>query len=669
MDTEIAIDTQSLKTSVLFREVSDDYLAEIAKKLTIKTCSKNSVIFAKGDECDAIFLIKEGLVNIFTKDVQSGLEIVIASLGPGECFGETSILAATQRTASAKAVVDTVLYQLDRSLFLQIIQYIPEVGMALSRLLASKVASHSIQKGIPFSRLSKLNVDFKLLEKFPKHTLLRHKAVPIQQEANVITMAMVNPFDVVAHDDLSRVLKNIRIEPIAVAEDDFEKFMKKAYMINDGDSRDSTEEGILPIAQKTDYNLKFIEDYQDVISLEDKSKNVPGEQIVMLVNQILGEAMDRDTSDIHIEPNPDELVIRYRIDGKLWKKADIIPIRYHHALVTRLKVLARMDITEKRKPQDGRIAIYRGNRQVDFRASTLPTRFGEKMVLRLLDRSNLLVKLNRLLPNSRVHDMIMAMIKEPYGIIFITGPTGSGKTTTMYSAILERISEGLNIVTIEDPVEYTIPGINQVQHNEAVGIGFSQAIRAFLRQDPDIIMVGETRDSVTARNALTAALMGHLVFTSLHTNDALSTIYRLRDMGIEQFLIANAVVGIIYQRLLRRICPNCRIPHKYDPILLRKVAEPGEEDNVENEIFYTGTGCHLCNNTGFKGRVAAYEVVRINEEIQYLITTEAPMSQIKEAAIKANMWTLKKYCYFLLKNGYTTPQDVLRIMVSEDDAS
>ncbi|RME07206.1 MAG: type II/IV secretion system protein, partial [Deltaproteobacteria bacterium] len=346
----------------------------------------------------------------------------------------------------------------------------------------------------------------------------------------------------------------------------------------------------------------------------------------------LGEALDFDASDIHLEPQEDHAVVRYRIDGKLMRRWHPIPIRFYAPLVTRLKVLGKMDITEKRKPQDGRIAIFRNKREIDFRLSTLPTRFGEKIVMRVLDRSSFLVNLNRLIVIDEVYETVRGMVNQPYGILFVAGPTGSGKTTTMYSAIMERKDEGINIVTVEDPVEYSIPGITQVQINEATNLGFSEAIRAFLRQDPDIIMVGETRDPQTARHAMTAALMGHLVFTSLHANDAIGTILRLRDIGIETFLIANAVVGTIYQRLLRRICQVCREPFDYDEDLLRRVRVDAEGKAATPVTYFRGRGCHACNGTGFRGRIAAYEVLRINEELRHLVSIGAETSKIREAA-------------------------------------
>jgi type IV pilus assembly protein PilB len=323
-----------------------------------------------------------------------------------------------------------------------------------------------------------------------------------------------------------------------------------------------------------------------------------------------------------------------------------------------------MNISERRKPQDGRLALIWGNREVALRLSTVPTRFGEKVVMRILDRSAALMSLDRIIHVPSIRELVRQLIFQPHGIVLITGPTGSGKTTTMYSAILERKNEGVNIITIEDPIEYTIAGITQVQYNEAVDLGYAEAIKAFLRQDTDIMLIGETRDGRTAANAMQAALSGHLVVTSFHTNSALSTIYRLQEMGAEAFLIANALAGVIAQRLVRSICNDCREPHRYPDAIMQRIYAGS---TGEMPTTYRGAGCARCNNTGFRGRTAILEVLPITEDLRAAIATGVTTRELRRIAIAGGMVTFRDYARAILGRGLTTPNEVVRVMFAEDD--
>jgi type IV pilus assembly protein PilB len=431
----------------------------------------------------------------------------------------------------------------------------------------------------------------------------------------------------------------------------------------DGTLEAKADPNLLPRMPARTYNLRFLQEGNENISEDERKASVAGEQVVNLLNQLIGDALSLDASDIHIEPHETELSVRYRIDGRLLKRAEVLPMRFANAISSRLKALASMNITERRKPQDGRLGTAFNNREVSLRISTIPTRFGEKIVMRVLDKSQSLVSLDRIIGLQEVKELVRSLVFQPHGIVLITGPTGSGKTTTMYSAILERKEEGINIVTVEDPIEYTIPGITQVQYNDAVDLGYAEAIKAFLRQDTDIMLIGETRDARTASYAMQAALSGHLVVTSLHTNSALSTIYRLREMGIEPFLIGNALAGVIAQRLLRTICSDCREPHTYHPSLLSRIFEPGSEIPT----LYHGPGCARCNRTGYRGRAAVFEVIRMSEDLRSGIAAGSPMKELRTLALDAGMVTFKDYCRKLLVRGLTTPSEIMRVLYSEDD--
>jgi len=594
----------------------------------------------------------------------------IRTLLRGDHYGAAEILVDATSGATVTATEESQLFLLGRKKFIGVVANLPGVGLTLSRELAAikrppptppaavTSSAPAAPRGleVPFVRLSDIELDPRAISLLPRGQAEKLQALPINLRDGRLTVAMVNPFNVVAVQRLSDALGGIEFNRVGVSLQEFESTCKRLFLAAEAGAEDGVVRTLPPL-RKTEFHLKFVEDVSE--RHDDEVERIPGGQVVALVNQILGEALEYDASDVHISPELDHLSVRYRIDGQLLGRSKPIPIQYYAPLLTRLKVLSRMDITEKRKPQDGRIAVVRGTREVDFRSSTVPTRYGEKMVLRVLDRSGILVGLDSVIGLSDVAATVKEMVEQPFGIVLVTGPTGSGKTTTLYSAVMHRKAEGLNIATIEDPVEYTIPGLVQIQTNPSVGLTFAEAIRAMLRQDPDIIMVGETRDAETARTALTAALTGHLVFTSLHANGSLAALIRLRNMGIEPYLLSTATVGIVYQRLLRRICPDCVTPHAYPDALVERVRPGGLE---EGHQLYKGRGCHQCNNTGFRGRVGAFEALRITEDIRNLISLDSGMKELRSAAAEAGFKPIQDYCYQLLVKGLTTPHDALTIL-------
>jgi type IV pilus assembly protein PilB len=394
------------------------------------------------------------------------------------------------------------------------------------------------------------------------------------------------------------------------------------------------------------------EDEMGVADLESEAQGAP---IVRLTNSIIGMALKKGASDIHIEPMEKGCRVRYRIDGIL-KEEMTLPRKVILPLISRIKIISKLDITERRMPQDGRISMKVGSKSIDFRVSSLPTKFGEKICARILDKSNTMLGLDKLISHKPTLDLVREMIAEPYGIIYVTGPTGSGKSTTLYSALAEKNDIDVNISTVEDPIEYDLAGINQVQVNSDIGLDFARVLRAFLRQDPNIILVGETRDKETAKIAVEAALTGHLVFTTLHANDAPSTFMRLNEMGIESFLISTSIIGIVAQRLVRRICSNCKEKYKPDGVAIKYLGLP---ENIE---LYKGKGCDVCSMTGYKGRVGVYEVLKVTEGVRRCIGEGAGSEIIRQEAIKGGMRTLKDYCGILLEDGLTTVDEVLRVV-------
>ncbi len=406
-------------------------------------------------------------------------------------------------------------------------------------------------------------------------------------------------------------------------------------------------------------DVEFDDGDADDAGITDLAREAEGAPIIRLTNNIIAMALKKGASDIHIEPMEKGLRVRYRIDGVL-REEMMLPKKVQLPLISRVKIISRLDITERRMPQDGRITIKLGSKSVDFRVSTVPTKFGEKICTRILDKTNTTMGLDKLISHEPILNLVRDMIKKPYGIIYVTGPTGSGKSTTLYSCLSEINDIGVNISTVEDPVEYDLDGVNQVQVNSDIGLDFARVLRAFLRQDPDIILVGETRDTETAKIAVEAALTGHLVFTTLHANDAPSTFMRLSEMGIEPFLISTSAIGIVAQRLVRRICAKCKESYKPDPTILKYL------DLNEDIELYKGRGCDVCGGTGYKGRVGVYEVLIVNEELRHLIAEGADTMAIRDAALRNGMKSLKEYCLILLTEGHTTVDEVLRTVAVQN---
>jgi type IV pilus assembly protein PilB len=511
-----------------------------------------------------------------------------------------------------------------------------------------------------------------------------HRFIPIGKEDTeppTVLMAMVNPDNLNAKDDLERILsrQGWKFQRIVIALEDYNELISK-YL--DEQVKKETQ---AKVEKSFDVNqdLKGIEslDLDEAGADNDANLDVEGAQdapIISLVNKILAKALKEGVSDIHVEPQEEFLRVRFRKDGVLQEAFPALPKKIVPAVSARFKIIAELDIAERRMPQDGRIRRIFEGRKVDFRVSTLPSRYGEKIVLRILDNSSTQLGLDKLITDEETLEIVREMASRPFGLILVTGPTGSGKSTTLYSVLAERNDPGVNISTAEDPIEYALPGITQVQIIREKNMDFSAILRSFLRQDPDIILVGETRDKETAKTAMEAALTGHLVLTTLHTNDAAGAIARLDEMGIEPFMISGALLGVLAQRLMRRVCSECRVP--YAPSQA-ELARFGLAANADGEVtFYKAntlrpdeiqeaksqsTLCPKCNGVGYKGRVGVYEVMKITERLQTMINERAPTALLKEAAVEEGMKTLLAYSLNLVRQGYTTLEEVERVTFTD----
>jgi type IV pilus assembly protein PilB len=523
----------------------------------------------------------------------------------------------------------------------------------------------SRQYGVPSVNLDLFEVDPAAVALVPQETSERYSVLPLSRVGATLTLAMVDPTNVFAVDDI-KFMTGLSVEPVVVSETSLNAAVSKYY----GTSREMELAKVMEdlVAETTnlpdfgeDVDQLEVDNLEEEIDLENLEKMSEDAPVVKLVNVILVDALRRGASDIHIEPYEKEFRVRFRMDGVLYNIMTP-PMKMRDALTSRLKIMARLDIAEKRLPQDGRIKIRvrleNRSRELDFRVSTLPTIFGEKMVLRLLDKENLRLDMTQLGFEPASLEKFKRNISKPYGMVLVTGPTGSGKTSTLYSALQSLNTPETNIMTAEDPVEFNLPGINQVQMKESIGLNFAAALRSFLRQDPNIILVGEIRDFETAEIAVKAALTGHLVLSTLHTNDAPSTISRLMNMGIEPFLVATSVNLIQAQRLVRRICKECKTEVKNPDEALVDVGFPASD--VKEIKTFKGAGCSSCNGTGYKGRVGLYEVMEITEELRELILVGASGLELRRKAIEDGMLTLRQSGLEKIRLGMTSLEEVVR---------
>ncbi len=516
----------------------------------------------------------------------------------------------------------------------------------LTRLLSK-------QYGVPSVDLSNFEIDPEVVKVVPEELVQKYRIMPINRVGSTLIVAVEDPSNMFAVDDI-KFLTGYNVEMVLASPSAIKEAIDRHY---------DASATMLDVMSNFDLDELEVVNEQDDVNVADLEKAVDEAPVVKLVNLILSDAIKKGASDIHIEPYEKSFRVRYRIDGVMYEEMRP-PLKLKNAITSRVKIMASLDIAERRLPQDGRIKLkISRDKDMDFRVSVLPTLFGEKIVMRLLDKSNLQLDMTKLGFEEKALAHFKEAIYKPYGMVLVTGPTGSGKTTTLYSALSELNTVETNISTAEDPVEFNLAGINQVQIHDDIGLNFAAALRSFLRQDPDIIMVGEIRDFETAEIGIKAALTGHLVLSTLHTNDAPSTVNRLLNMGVEPFLVASATNLILAQRLARKICPNCK----------EEVAVPAQalldvgmnEEDIGTTTCYRGTGCANCADTGFKGRVALYEVMPIGDELKELILNGASAMELKETAIQCGMQTLRMAGIEKIKEGVTTLEEVVRVTVKD----
>jgi len=524
-----------------------------------------------------------------------------------------------------------------------------ELGLASEWEMAAALGK---QLNVPFITLSHYEIDRQVLESIPESIVRKYKIVPVDKTGDTLTIALSDPSNIYLLDEL-RLLTKCQIIPVISFESDISEAISRYYSREE----DNFEEMLKDI---TDQEMEVIKEEEIEEDDTDLAVEVNDAPVIQLVNLIISEAIKAKASDIHVEPYEKSLRLRYRIDGVLQEMTPP-PKKFQNAIISRIKILSELDIAERRLPQDGRFKIRIQNRPIDFRVSVCPTAFGEKVVMRILDQSILMLGLADLGFEPDALKKFEESIRQPWGMMLVTGPTGSGKSTTLYSALSTINDPRKNIITIEDPIEYQLKGINQVQAKPEIGLTFAEGLRSFLRQDPDIIMVGEVRDLETAEIAVKAALTGHLVLSTLHTNDAPSSINRMTNMGVEPFLVTASINMIVAQRLVRRICENCKEVYKPSADLM---AVLNVQDAKETKI-YKGIGCDRCRMTGYKGRIALYEVMVVSDKMRDMIIEGISSSNMKKVAIEEGMETLRQSGTKKVLEGLTTPEEVLATTVAD----
>jgi type IV pilus assembly protein PilB len=503
------------------------------------------------------------------------------------------------------------------------------------------------QYRMPAVDLSRFEVDPKIIKLIPGEFASKHVVLPLKREGRTLTVAMAEPTNTGLIEDL-KFITRYDLFPVIAGEYTLRALIEKHY-----ESGDQQLQTLLKDMEGLD-DVEVVEEQEEESASQAQIDDAP---VVKLINGLLTDAVKRGASDIHIEPFEHEIRVRYRIDGALLEVMKP-PVKMKAALTSRVKILSQLNIAERRVPQDGRLKLKMGNRVIDFRVSTLPVLFGEKIVMRILDKGNLTLDLTKFGFEPKAEADLLKAILNPYGMVLVTGPTGSGKTTTLYSALSRINTIETNIMTAEDPVEYNLMGINQVLVRNEIGLTFAAALKAFLRQDPNIIMIGEIRDLETGGIAIKAALTGHLVLSTLHTNDAPSTITRMIDMGIEAFNVASAVNLVVAQRLVRRICKECKEEHKYTDVEIKALGNNIAE--LQKLTFMKGTGCETCSGTGYKGRAGLYEVMSLSPELRRLILRGASVADMQEQAVADGMLTLRMDGMVKIAKGVTTLEEVIK---------
>jgi type II secretory ATPase GspE/PulE/Tfp pilus assembly ATPase PilB-like protein len=649
-----------LERSVLFSRLSPQLRTQLAPRFGQFTIEAGSEILKAGQPSDGLYVIAGGRVGVVARNKRSASTQIIATLGPGESIGEASVVSGAPCATSFIAMEPVALMGLSRKAVEDLMARHPEVSHLLLQRLAELLNKSTGIGSIPWSDLKGWSFDKRLWESVPFSVSRTGRLCPLSVTGTTMTVAMVDPRDIQLLDELATALPGVQFRVVVATEEDIRNFVNPDLVARLG----RVEIKRKPVSSRTSVP-KFSFEYDE----EPGTARRVGKDIapaITAVKSIVGLGLAVGASDIHLEPERDDLRVRYRVDGILKPLDREVPADLAKPIASRLKLLARLDITETRKPQDGRISVrMHSGKMIDLRISTLPAKFGEKVALRILDSADAIKDLGRLFVVDNVRRSFAQLIAKKTGFVLVTGPTGSGKSTTLYSALNACRKDHLNIMTVEDPIEYHLDGITQVEAHPHTGINFATVLRSLLRQDPNIIMIGEMRDEETARIAIEASLTGHLVFSSLHTNGTLQAIARLRDMGIEPYAIANGLAAVVHQRLVQKVCPSCARPFEYPGFIVELLSRHGVLSPDKETQLLRGEGCEECNGTGLLGRVGVYGLLMITGDVRDAIARDVDIVELRRAAARGSHFDLAQYAGFLLRSGLTVPGEILPILQSE----
>jgi len=628
-------------------------LSALARVIEVK---RNAIISDERTPLEGLYIVGSGQLLVLEGAVFAGVVLQTSVLVAGGSVGASTLLGGTMVRVGLRALTDATAILIGAEAFATVANLERGFDQALLTLLSLDCARSAGGVGLALASVDATRIRPEVLALLPRTMMRLHRVVPIDVRAGVLRVAMENPSRLIVIDDMLHTLKGFVLQPLLVSPEEMVSMLQIVEAGGDEPvakgPRGDMQRLAKSIADEMPADELTITKHEELSNVEEQPESAP---IVNLVNQIFVAALQRNASDIHIEPQSNRVIVRFRIDGNL-EEVLSLSSAVQLSVASRMKLLAGMNIAERRAPQDGRISFMWKNRRIDLRTSTIPTKRGEKVCLRVLDSNPALLSLDLLIDHKLSLARLRYAIGLPQGIVLVTGPTGSGKTTTLYSALAELNTKDVNISTVEDPVEYDLPGVNQVEVNRAAGTDFAAVLRALLRQDPDIILVGETRDAETARIAIEASLTGHLVFTTLHTNSAAASFTRLAEMGVPMFLVSTATTCVVAQRLARRICTACREEITPGVAALQSM---GIVDAAPHRAF-RGHGCAACRNSGFKGRVGLYEVMLIDEVLRGLIVKGASTNELESAAIAAGMTSLQTYGRWAVEAGLTTIEELVR---------
>ncbi len=632
----------------LFAGLSKEQIKKLIGLSTKKRFKRGETVFDQGDPSEDFQIIQSGEFDVYLWDHIMKIERPLSQLKPGEIFGEIGVLTGEPRSASIRCVSDGVTWAWEHRRFVDFLEKNQKGGLALARTLAHRLNASTKARQIPLEHIAAQEITAEIVQLLPLKVILQYEVLPLSRDGNIVKIGMVEPTDLIARNTVLSFLKLYGVEWVCIAKPEFELF-------RDEQLRDLA--GELAVA---DGGSRLSISYElGVESFE--SEDSP--EVVQIFDQHVRGAIDAGASDLHYEPGPDGVRVRARIDGRLVDLAPPLEPMEFRPIVSRIKVLCDLNITERRLPQDGSMRIGFGDRLIDLRVSCLPTPRGESVVMRFLDPQNRSLKLESLVLSEPIAEWVREQFMHPGGLVLATGPTGSGKTTTLYAGIQARLEDDptVKLVTVEDPVEYEFNGATQVQVNEPLGLTFSKVLRSLLRQDPNLILLGEMRDHESMEIAFEAALTGHFVMSSLHTNDAFETITRLRQQGIPNYLIASCLTGVISQRLVPKLCYACSSKRKADKETTERLRQIGVCSSRETPTVWRSEGCSNCLNTGSKGRVGLYEILAISPEMQTAIEQGLSEQQLEAKVAPGDFLPMRRYARFLLDNALVSPEELVKV--------